>query len=321
MKKLMGSIIKTCISLIFILALLWIMRGEIDDALRAIKSTNLLIFAVGFLLYIISTLILAIRLRGILDVQSIRISLPEALLFTFIGYFFNNFLPSAVGGDAVKAYYISKKTNRPLESVTSVLLDRLIGMFSLVIMAGVALIFLSHVIDNKNVTIGIYVVISLSVLFFILLFNKNFAKRFNFLLIPFKVLNLDSKMKKLYDAMHGYMNHRVSLLQTFYLSVIAQVMTISIIYLLGLSISVNMSFLMLFLIMPIIFTVSIFPSLNGLGVREAGFVYFLKGMAGADKAFAISLLWLATTLLGSFIGGIGYALRGQLKIEGQNINW
>ncbi|MBI4679973.1 MAG: flippase-like domain-containing protein [Nitrospirae bacterium] len=282
MKKLMGSIIKACISLIFFLALLWIMRNEIDDALRAIKSTNLLIFAAGFLLYIISTLILAIRLRGILDVQSIRVSLPEALLFTFIGYFFNNFLPSAVGGDAVKAYYISKKTNRTLESVTSVLLDRLIGMFS---------------------------------------FNKNLAKKFNFILTPFKMLKLDSKVKKLYDAMHGYMNHRGGMLQSFYLSIIAQVMTISIIYLLGLSISVNISFLMLFLIMPIIFTVSILPSLNGLGVREAGFVYFLKGMAGADKALAISLLWLATTLLGSFIGGLGYALRGQLKIEGQNINW
>jgi uncharacterized protein (TIRG00374 family) len=216
----------------------------------------------------------------------------------------------------MKAYYISKKTNRVLESVTSVLLDRLIGMFSLVIITGVALIFLGRVIDNKNIIIGIYVVILLSALSFILLFNKNFAKRFNFLLAPFKAFNLDSKMKKLYNAMHDYMNHRRSMFQTFCLSFIAQVMSVSIIYLLGLSISVNMSFPMLFLIVPMIFTVSMFPSLNGLGVREAGFVYFLKDMAGADKAFAISLLWLATTLLGSFIGGIGYALRGQFKIEG-----
>ncbi len=316
MKKLAGSLIKACISLIFILALLWLVRNEIDDALRAIKATNLFIFAGGFSLYLISTLILAIRLRGILAVQSVHISIPQALLFTFIGYFFNNFMPSAVGGDAVKAYYISKKTNKTLESVTSILLDRLIGLFSLVIIAAVALIFLGHIIDNKNVTIGIYAVMLLSALTFILLLNKNFARKFHFILVPFKFFNLDSKIKRLYDTMHGYMNHKGGMFQAFALSFIAQVMTVSTIYLLGLSISANMSFLMLFLIMPIIFAASMFPSLNGLGVREAGFVYFLKGMAGPDKAFAISLLWLATALLGSFIGGIIYALRRQFKIEG-----
>lgn len=60
----------------------------------------------------------------------------------------------------------------------------------------------------------------------------------------------------------------------------------------------------LLLIIPIIWTVSMLPSLNGLGVREGAFVYFLKGYIGTEKAFAISLLWLGLIIFYSIVGGI-----------------
>ena len=56
------------------------------------------------------------------------------------------------------------------------------------------------------------------------------------------------------------------------------------------------------------------PSLNGLGVREGAFVYFLKGDIGAGVAFAVSMLWLGVIILYSLIGGIMYLVH-PVKIE------
>tara|TARA_Y100000031_G_C8135215_1_gene344895 strand:- start:398 stop:586 length:189 start_codon:yes stop_codon:yes gene_type:complete len=46
------------------------------------------------------------------------------------------------------------------------------------------------------------------------------------------------------------------------------------------------------------------PSLNGLGVREGAFVYFLKGDIGKDMGFSVSLLWLGMVLFYGIIGGV-----------------
>ena len=56
------------------------------------------------------------------------------------------------------------------------------------------------------------------------------------------------------------------------------------------------------------------PSLNGLGVREGAFVYFLKGYIGPEKACAISILWLGLILVYSVIGGLFHLLY-PLKID------
>jgi uncharacterized membrane protein YbhN (UPF0104 family) len=70
---------------------------------------------------------------------------------------------------------------------------------------------------------------------------------------------------------------------------------------------------------PLVWAVSMLPSLNGLGVREGAFVYFFKGYIGPEKAFAVSLLWLGMIMMNSLIGGV-YQLVYPVKIEGGSIN-
>ncbi len=65
-----------------------------------------------------------------------------------------------------------------------------------------------------------------------------------------------------------------------------------------------MPLLKLFLLIPLVWVISMLPSLNGLGVREGAFVYFLKPDIDADRAFAISLLWLGIILVYSLVGGV-----------------
>ena len=90
------------------------------------------------------------------------------------------------------------------------------------------------------------------------------------------------------------------------LSLIIQFLFIGIIFLLSKSLSLNIAFSVLIVIVPIIFVVSMFPSVNGLGIREGAYVYFLGDMVGRGNTFAISLLFFSLTLLLSLMGGLVY---------------
>ncbi len=94
--------------------------------------------AVG--MYIISLMILAFRWRFLLAIQGLGISLFRAFQLTLLGMFFNNVLPSTVGGDLVKAWYVGKRYNAHAGALLSVVLDRIIGLLQLTMIATVMLL-------------------------------------------------------------------------------------------------------------------------------------------------------------------------------------
>ena len=61
--------------------------------------------------------------------------------------------------------------------------------------------------------------------------------------------------------------------------------------------------------------ISMIPSLGGLGVREGAYVLFFSGFGGSEKAFALGLLYFATTIGASIIGGICYLFTGRVAPE------
>jgi len=80
----------------------------------------------------------AVRWRLLLRVQGIHITFWESLRLTYIGWFFNNWLPGATGGDFVKAYYIATQTHHKPEAVTVVFLDRFLGLIAVCLIGAVA---------------------------------------------------------------------------------------------------------------------------------------------------------------------------------------
>lgn len=60
----------------------------------------------------------------------------NAVRLGLVGYFYNSFLPGAIGGDLVKAYFLARDhpARRPV-AVATVVIDRLLGLFGLVLLA------------------------------------------------------------------------------------------------------------------------------------------------------------------------------------------
>lgn len=83
-----------------------------------------------------TTFLLAWRLRMLLAMQGLPISGRDAVLLTFAGNFFNFALPGTTGGDLYKAYHVARGGHKRTEGITVVLLDRVIGLVSFVLLAG-----------------------------------------------------------------------------------------------------------------------------------------------------------------------------------------
>lgn len=111
-----------------------------EGILRIVRRAEALWLALGVALFGLSSQFGVARWWLLLRDQGIRISYWTAHRLTFIGFFFNNVVPGATGGDVVKAIYAARRTDRRAEAVMTVLVDRLTGIVALALIAGTVLL-------------------------------------------------------------------------------------------------------------------------------------------------------------------------------------
>ncbi|MFA5389005.1 MAG: lysylphosphatidylglycerol synthase transmembrane domain-containing protein [Candidatus Omnitrophota bacterium] len=313
-KNKISVILKFVMSSGLLLLLIWLMRKDTGDIIDILKGSDKALILLAVFINICLSVIVACRLKLLMSGQGVGLSIKDAVYLTFIGYFFNNFLPTAIGGDIAKAHYASKKTNNKVASYAAVLADRLLGFVATLLVALVGLIFIGKTMENKLIVWAVPFVFLLAVFMAAFLLKKNTAAKSRSTGKTKLIHSIKEKILKLYGAINLYRNHPVLLVKGIALSLALQILSISSIYILILSIGGNIALYKLFIVIPLVWAISMLPSLNGLGVREGAFVYFLKGYIGAEKAFAVSLLWLGLIMLYSVIGGL-FQLLYPVKIE------
>lgn len=91
----------------------------------------------AFLVFSPATFLQSLRFRLMLRAQEIRMAYWESIKLCFGGNFLNFAFPiGSTGGDVFKAYYTSLHTTHKTEAVTTILLDRLVGLSGLLVVAG-----------------------------------------------------------------------------------------------------------------------------------------------------------------------------------------
>jgi uncharacterized membrane protein YbhN (UPF0104 family) len=89
------------------------------------------------LLLVTATAIQYYRWYLLVRALDLPFTLHNAVRLGLVGTFYNTFLPGSVGGDFVKAYFIAKgHPGRRAAAVATVVADRLIGLFGLLLFAG-----------------------------------------------------------------------------------------------------------------------------------------------------------------------------------------
>ena len=313
-KEIISICVRTAVSLALILILLYIMRENYGKIWQAIRSANLFIFLLALAAFALALVTASMRLKMIIETQGkAQVTLSEAVSLTFIGYFFNNFLPTSIGGDVVKAYYLSKKSTEKLNSYTSVFVDRALGLVTMVFMAAIALLLSQGQVIDKDLRYIIYAITTVSVIAIFFISSKNFARKFSGLLKLVKPI--EDKVKRAYNALHDYKNHTSLIIRSLVISVVSQLFYFASIGILALSIGARIPAIEVLLRVPIISAVSLLPSINGLGVREGSTVMLFGPIIGKERAFVVSILLLLMLLIISLVGGLVYAFSPQFKVK------
>ena len=311
--KTLFAFLRGIISLALLAALVWIMRDKLAAIGGIIAGADKLLVLLCFILIVIGITMQSYRLKFLLDAQKIHLKAKDLVSLTFIGHFFNNFMPTAIGGDVIKAYYVSNGTEKKLETFASVVIDRMLGIITLMWIALAAFAIQYRQIENKIIIVIIAVVFAGGIVSMGLVFNERMSRVFLFLKRLCTKTALQEKMQRLYEATNKYRHHKALVFNALGLSLAAQFVYFFMTYLLAISIGSNVPFACFLLALPAISTVSMLPSINGLGIRESGFVYFLGGVMGKEKAFALSLLYLGLILAIGLLGGVVFLFKKEFK--------
>lgn len=294
-------------------SLIFLIFGSIDlnCILTILRNINYLYFFMALIITTANVVIGAYRWKVILKVGEMDLQFKDILSLYFVGFFFNTFVPGNIGGDILRGYDLRRLSGKTKESFISVLMDRVIALFSLVLICLVSCFFSEQLIPNKGILLfilGFFCISSLALIFF---FNSNIMRKFGFILKIFNHGNMDGKVKEAYYHILDYKGEKEVIVKVFLISIFSHVVLILSIYILSLSISSTVNLKYFFLFVPIITFLSMIPiTVSGLGVREGGFAYFftIVGMS-KESALIISLLFFILLMLNGLFGGMIYVFR------------
>ncbi len=226
------------------------------------------------------------RWRALLRSQDVKAGSWETFKLSLIGIFFNFAMPGGVGGDVIKAYYFyHQHPGNKVIAVTSVLMDRVLGLFAMILMALMVMIYdfqhvtripALHTLFWVIVTLFVAFLGALGLIFSVKLYQSGFLKKI-ILTLP-----LSEKLTKLYESMHLYGKNKSRLLVVVGLSLLSQTSAILFLWIAGSAAGFTEIHLKTyFLVAPLGFMATAIPiSPAGIGVGQAAFYYLFNVYTG-----------------------------------------
>lgn len=272
-------------------------------------------FILGTLALGIVCLLGTIRWQWVLRVQGLNLSFWRVTSIVYIGMFFNTFMLGSTGGDVIKAWYVAHETHhKKAESVATVLVDRVIGLFGLFVIALVMMgIYHQRVFDDVRlrtfaiVTLGGVVATVAGIL---VTFWRGFADKFGGLRARLQRLPRYETLRRLVEACRVYTTHPVVLGKTLLLTLgVHGLSMLSIVFIArGMGIVTKNGIIDYFLYLPIINSITAIPiSISGFGVRELMYAEMLGEVGVSEsQAVALSLLGYLAGLFWSMLGSFFY---------------
>lgn len=132
--------LKIGISVVMIASLFLFGKIDLSKSFEIAMHANLWFLGLAVLMYFSSTLLNAYRWQLLANAVGLRKPFFKLVQFCFVGLFFNLFLPSTVGGDFSRCYYLSKGTGRYGGAANSVLADRAVGIAVLFMFASLGIL-------------------------------------------------------------------------------------------------------------------------------------------------------------------------------------
>jgi glycosyltransferase 2 family protein len=311
--------LKLVVSLALIGYVLW---GTDLAAIRAALADVAPVWLVfAFLLQLPGAALIAWRWSLLLDAKGVRPGFGYLFGSTMAASFFKQFMPSLIGGDAIRAYDSWRAGVDLGLSMVVLLIDRLLGLATLLSFALAAVAFGVGAVDGMP-DVGAWALPLLALIAAMLASLTWWERAPAARLAGWRGRLPDPAQRKLASvgkALRSYRGRPDVLLRGLALSVLLQVNIVVYYWFVARSLGLDVPFEAFFLIVPIAIFVMMIPvSINGIGLREAVFVALL-GYWSVPEPVAIAFAWLefAGFLAFGLLGGVVYALRGRAAPAGE----
>jgi glycosyltransferase 2 family protein len=244
----------------------------------------------------------------LLTVKGVVVSVWNLLVITLIGKFWGTFLPSSIGVDIVRGYYLYRERANGTVVASSLIFDKVMGLWSLLLLATIGLLVYGIVIGGVNighVFVGLMVLAAGSV--YLLQTDRVRGWIENGLPRVFGRRVADIVIR-VYHAFLAYRGFPSVIAWSFVLSIILQLIRVLGVYAMARALDVEIPLAYYLVLVPVSMILIMLPlSVGGLGLREGVFVglFAIAGMSKVD-AFALGFATSLTDIAVSLLGGILY---------------
>jgi uncharacterized protein (TIRG00374 family) len=298
------------------IVLYWV---DYDELLASLAQTEYIYLILALTLNLLNRTLMPLKWHLLLAVKGMQIGYFEAVKIYFISSFLGFFLPATIGSDAVRIYYVRRHGFSYPDIISSILVERFIGMIALLLFGVMGcFLFIGYIRDipfdlHRLLIYAIAAVVAITGVF-TLSINSHASGLFLRLLAKLDRYRFIGKatglIAKIYRSYIAYNRYRGTLLVFFLLTCLEVSLPIFRSYLVALAFGVEVPLIYFFAFIPIILLLIRLPiSIDGFGIQEGGFVYFLS-LAGVSSSigFGIGLVNHIIILIGLLPGAIFYML-------------
>jgi hypothetical protein len=299
----------------------WIDVRELSSILA---DANILYIALALVIATVSRLLMAFKWNLLLRAKDIHLSWYEVAKIYYTASFLGVILPSTIGSDVIKAYRVSRSRFPLADIVTSIVVERILGLMALLLFGSVGVvIYVTRYSDSDPRTVQIvYVVVGvtlLSVSLFCVSLSTSFSRGVYRLLGKCEgggvVAWVSRELAKLYRSYQLYSRSKGTLALFFVLTCVENVLPIIRPFVVAVALNGHVPLGYLFVIVPIALLVIRLPiAFDGFGFHEGIYVYFL-GLIGMsrDMAFGIGLVNHLIFLV-ALLPGCAFYLAGEREV-------
>lgn len=309
-----GQLLKIGITLGLTGYVLW--KAGLGDSLETLGAATWGWVALAACSALVAMVLNVRRWQMMLAGQGGAAPLPTLIRLYLVAMFFNNILPSRFGGDVVRAYGASIRLTTKTRSAAAVVMDRLVGAISVLLLGVIAVSLNPSVVPlqlGELLVVGL--ILGVGLVGLLLARSPRLGGAWGLLAhvdkLPLIGRKLRPRAEAAGEAIRSYAHDRPLIAKALAISMVANGLSIVNIYLYGLAVGADITLAQAAVVTPVVLAVALLPiSLNGLGTTELTFVLLFGAMGvPAEVALAIGILRRLVLLGQSLIGGLLYSAR------------
>jgi uncharacterized membrane protein YbhN (UPF0104 family) len=300
------------------IGLLWLLFSRVDvgKLWTSVRHASIAWMTIALGVYAGSILVMVWRWGLLLEAQDVDMPFNALFGSMSVALFFNNFLPSNIGGDVVRISDTAKVARSKTLAATVVLADRTMGMMGLVLVAAMGVSLVTSPLRRAPLPIWpswLWAGFTSGMLVGGLMLWA--PGGVGWMLRPLLVLHpewVGGRIGSLTATLQRFRNHIGAVVTCFVGAVLVQLLTVAFGWAVAHSLGIPIGPFDLAVVVPLAGVVQMIPvSVNGFGVREAMYsLYFTRIGLPIESAILLSLTSTALVMLYSLTGAAVYVGRG-----------